>query len=126
MNRNKGAKVDKEQFDVLKSDVDALKADVGVLKADVGVVKADVNGLKDRVHSLEHKVDGLDHKVTGLDKEVSSLKWVVGVGFTIIGLFSGYSAIKSYANGHVQERQLPQIIYLQQPTAPLQPYSEKK
>lgn len=77
--------MDKEQFDVLKSDVD---------------------GLKDRVHSLEHAVQNLDHKIDNVRVELGSklnnLERVFIFGLSILSILSGYGIYRSYVNGKAQ------------------------
>lgn len=82
--------VENNQSETLKDDIDELKS-----KADKAEDKLD--NLEKKVDKLETKFDNLEKKVDKLEVKVEWLKWIMGIGFTVIfaTMFYLHSDLKS-------------------------------
>jgi tRNA U54 and U55 pseudouridine synthase Pus10 len=68
----------------------SLDAKIDVVKSEIGIVKAELGG-----------------RIYGLEREIGHAKWVLYVGFTILGIFSGLTLKYAMEN---RSRQPAEII----------------
>lgn len=70
----------------------AVRADFRELQADVKELRADVNARIDTLTSETNaRFDTLAVAVQSLQREISTLRWMIGVGFTLLSVFLALS-----------------------------------
>jgi hypothetical protein len=75
----------------------SLDAKIDVVKSEIGIVKAELGG----------KICSLEGKMYGLEREIGHTKWVLYVGFTILGIFSGLTLKYAMENKYYNQSKEP-------------------
>ena len=76
------------RFDTTDARIDTIDARFDTTDAHIDALKTWVTA---RIDTIDARFDTTDARLDGLQREISSLRWMIGVGFTLLSIFIALS-----------------------------------